>query len=250
MLKVDIKKELETITLDVDFETSDEILGLIGASGSGKSMTLKCIAGIEKPDEGLIVINDKVLFDSKNKVNLKPQDRGIGYLFQNFALFPQMKIKKNVLVSVNKKYSNDEKEKKVIEILDMLNIRDLQDLYPYELSGGQQQRVALARIIANEPEFLLLDEPFSSLDAFLRWNIAKELKEILRKLNKTAIFVTHNINEVYYLCKNAIVLSDGKIIERNDVKEIINNPANDLVSKMVRFSNFSIEEIDKLKLEE
>ena len=250
MLKVDIKKELETITLDVDFETSEGILGLIGASGSGKSMTLKCIAGIEKPDEGLIVINDKVLFDSKNRINLKPQDRGIGYLFQNFALFPQMKIKKNVLVSVNKKYSNDEREKKVIEILDMLNIRDLQDLYPYELSGGQQQRVALARIIANEPEFLLLDEPFSSLDAFLRWNIAKELKEILRKLNKTAIFVTHNINEVYYLCKNAIVLSDGKIIESNDVKKIINSPSNDLVSKMVRFSNFSIEEIDKLKAEE
>ena len=250
MLKVDIKKELETITLDVDFETSEGILGLIGASGSGKSMTLKCIAGIEKPDEGLIVINDKVLFDSKNRINLKPQDRGIGYLFQNFALFPQMKIKKNVLVSVNKKYSNDEREKKVIEILDMLNIRDLQDLYPYELSGGQQQRVALARIIANEPEFLLLDEPFSSLDAFLRWNIAKELKDILRKLNKTAIFVTHNINEVYYLCKNAIVLSDGKIIESNDVKKIINSPSNDLVSKMVRFSNFSIEEIDKLKAEE
>ena len=246
MLKVKIKKQLDKVLLDVDFETNDEILGLIGASGSGKSMTLKCIAGIEKPDEGQIVLNDRILFDSNKKINLRPQDRRIGYLFQNFALFPQMTVRKNISVSVNKKYSKEEKVKKVDEILGLLKLESLENKIPSEISGGQQQRVAFARIIVNEPDFLLLDEPFSALDAFLRWNIAKELKSIIMKLNKKAIFVTHNINEVYYLCKNVIVLADGKEIEKGTVKDIIENPQNEIVKKLVKFSDFSREEIDKL----
>ena len=246
MLKVKIKKQLDKVLLDVDFETNDEILGLIGASGSGKSMTLKCIAGIEKPDEGQIVLNDRILFDSNKKINLRPQDRRIGYLFQNFALFPQMTVRKNISVSVNKKYSKEEKVKKVDEILGLLKLESLENKIPSEISGGQQQRVAFARIIVNEPDFLLLDEPFSALDAFLRWNIAKELKSIIMKLNKKAIFVTHNINEVYYLCKNVIVLADGKEIEKGTVKDIIENPQNEFVKKLVKFSDFSREEIDKL----
>ena len=246
MLKVKIKKQLDNQVLDVDFETDDEILGLIGASGSGKSMTLKCIAGIEKPDEGLIVLNDRVLFDNKQHINIRPQDRKIGYLFQNFALFPQMTVKKNIQIAVNKQYKDEEKEKKIQDIIELLNLTGLDKRYPRELSGGQQQRVAFARIIVNEPDFLLLDEPFSSLDAFLRWNIAKELKSIIKKLNKKAIFVTHNINEVYYLCKNAIVLMDGKEVEKSDVKSLIDNPKNELVKNLVRFSDFSRADIDNL----
>lgn len=246
MLKVKIKKQLDKVLLDVDFETDDEILGLIGASGSGKSMTLKCIAGIEKPDVGIIKLNDRVLFDSDKKINLKPQDRKIGYLFQNFALFPQMTVKKNITVSVNKKYKNEDKIKKVEEIIEVLNLKNLENKLPNEISGGQQQRVAFARIIVNEPDFLLLDEPFSALDAFLRWNIAKELKSIIKKLNKKAIFVTHNINEVYYLCENVIVLSNGKEIEKGEVKQIIDNPQNEIVKNLVKFSDFSRSDIDKL----
>ena len=246
MLKVKIKKQLDKVLLDVDFETDDEILGLIGASGSGKSMTLKCIAGIEKPDEGIIKLGDRVLFDSENKINIRPQDRNIGYLFQNLALFPQMTVKKNIAVSVNRKYGKEEKAKKVEEILDVLNLKSLENKLPSEISGGQQQRVAFARLIVNEPDFLLLDEPFSALDAFLRWNIAKELKGIIKRLNKKAIFVTHNINEVYYLCENVIVLADGREIEKGSVKEIIENPKNDLVKKLVKFSDFSRSDIDKL----
>ena len=246
MLKVKIKKQLENILLDINFETDDQILGLIGASGSGKSMTLKCIAGIEKPDSGYIVLNDRILFDSEKHINIKPQDRNIGYLFQNFALFPQMTVKKNIYVSVNKKYEKMEKEKKVNEILDVLNIRGLENKYPGEISGGQQQRVAFARIIVNEPDFLLLDEPFSALDAFLRWNLAKELKGIINKIGKKAIFVTHNINEVYYLCKNVIVLDGGKEIERNRVSDLIENPQNDIVKRIVRYSDLSRRDIDNL----
>ena len=244
MLKVKIKKQLDNLVLDVDFETDDEILGLIGASGSGKSMTLKCIAGIEKPDEGLIVLNDRVLFDSDQHINLRPQDRKIGYLFQNFALFPQMTVLKNIQVSVNKQYTNEDKDKRIKDIIELLNLSGLEKRYPHELSGGQQQRVAFARIIVNEPDFLLLDEPFSSLDAFLRWNIAKELKSVINKLNKKAIFVTHNINEVYYLCKNAIVLMDGKEVEKSDVKTLIENPKNEIVRQLVKFSDFSRTDID------
>lgn len=246
MLKVKIKKQLDNVILDIDFETNDEILGLIGASGSGKSMTLKCIAGIEKPDEGIITLDDKVLFDSSRKINLRPQDRKVGYLFQNFALFLQMTVKKNILVSVSKKYEKNEREKKANDIIELLNLKGFENRYPKEISGGQQQRVAFARVIVNEPEFLLLDEPFSSLDAFLRWNIAKELKSVIKKLCKKAIFVTHNINEVYYLCENAIVLADGKEIEKGRVKDIIENPQNEMVKKLVKFSDFSRDEIDKL----
>lgn len=246
MLKVKIKKQLDKLLLDVDFEVKDEILGLIGASGSGKSMTLKCIAGIEKPDEGTIILNDRILFDSKKNINLKPQDRRIGYLFQNFALFPQMTIEKNVSVSVNKKYQGNEREKRTGEILELLNLQELKNRYPAEISGGQQQRVAFARLIVNEPDFLLLDEPFSSLDAFLRWSIAKELKSLMKKLNKKAIFVTHNINEMYYLCQNAIVIYDGKIIEQNSAKDLIDNPQTDIAKRMVKYSDFTRSEIDKM----
>lgn len=246
MLRVKIKKQLDKFLLDLNFETDDEILGLIGASGSGKSMTLKCIAGIEKPDEGIIVLNDRALFDSENNINLKPQERRIGYLFQSYALFPQMTVRKNILVSVNKTYDKVKKRKKVDEIIDLLGLNGLEEKFPSEISGGQQQRVAFARIIVNEPEFLLLDEPFSALDAFLRWNIAKELKGMIKSLGKKAIFVTHNINEVYYLCNNAIALSEGKEIEKNSVKELIDNPKTEIVKKMVEYSDFSRSEIDKL----
>lgn len=246
MLKVKIKKQLDNITLNVDFETNDAVLGLIGASGSGKSMTLKCIAGIEKPDSGFISLDDRVLFDSVKKINLKPQERKIGYLFQNYALFPQMTVKKNIYVSINKKYNKQEKEQRVNEIINRLNLKGLENKLPSEISGGQQQRVAFARIIVNEPDFLLLDEPFSALDAFLKWNLAKELKSIVDKWGKKAIFVTHNINEVYYLCKNAIVLDSGKEIERNCVNELIENPKTDIVRNMVKFSDLSRKDIDNM----
>ena len=223
MLKVKIKKELYKFILDIDFEIDEEIIGLIGPSGSGKSMMLKCISGIEKPDSGIIEYDNRVLFDSAKKINLRPQVRKIGYLFQDYALFPQMTVEKNILVSVNKKYSRDDKIDKTNDIIKVLNLDGLQKKYPRELSGGEKQRVAFARLIVNEPDFLLLDEPFSSLDSFLKWNIAKELKNIIKKINKKAIFVSHDINEINYLCEKTIVLADGKMIDSGKVKDIIEN---------------------------
>ena len=186
-------------------------------------MMLKCISGIEKPDSGIIEYDNRVLFDSAKKINLRPQVRKIGYLFQDYALFPQMTVEKNILVSVNKKYSRDDKINKTNDIIKVLNLDGLQKKYPRELSGGEKQRVAFARLIVNEPDFLLLDEPFSSLDSFLKWNIAKELKNIIKRINKKAIFVSHDINEINYLCEKTIVLADGKIIDSGKVKDIIEN---------------------------
>lgn len=245
MLKVCIKKKIDNFILDIDFEVNGNVLGMIGASGSGKSLTLKCIAGIEKPDEGYIELNGKTFFDSNKNINLRPQDRKVAYLFQNYALFPQMTVKKNILVSVNKKYEGTEREKKVREVMSLLHIEELEKKYPFELSGGEQQRVALARIIVNEPDFLLLDEPFSAIDAFLKWNLAKELKNVLKHIGKEVIFVTHNINEVYYLCNDVLVLSFGKVVEKSSVTELINNPKTEIAKNIVKYSDFSREELDE-----
>ena len=164
-LFVDIRKKLKGFSLNVSFETNGDYLGVLGSSGSGKSMTLKCIAGIETPDEGLIILNGKVLFDSKKKINLKPQERNIGYLFQNYALFPNMTVEKNIGIGL--KGSKYEKNRKINEIIEAFHLQGLEKKYPRQLSGGQQQRVALARCIIYKPDVLMLDEPFSALDTYL-----------------------------------------------------------------------------------
>ena len=221
MLKVNINKKLDKINLSINFEVEKGVLGLFGASAVGKSMTLKIIAGIEKPDSGKIVLNDKVLFDSENKINLPPQQRRIGYLFQNYALFPQMTLYNNIYISVNKKYNNCEKKEKVNNIINQFGLNGFENKYPKELSGGQQQRVALARIIVNEPEFLLLDEPFSAVDAFLKLKLMKELQKVLQDFNKEAIFVTHDLREIEYICDDILVISNGSIIEKGNKNNII-----------------------------
>ena len=246
MLKVNIKKKLNRFDLEVNFETDKDIIGLIGSSGSGKSMTLKCIAGIEKPDKGQIILNDRVLFDSEKKINIRTQDRHIAYLFQNYALFPNMTVWKNIFISVNKKYTNSEKQEKVKYMIKSLELDGLENKYPSELSGGQQQRVALARIVVNEPEYLLLDEPFSAIDAFLKWNLAKELKKTIKFFDKGTLFVSHNINEVYYICKRSIIMANGEVVEDRNIKEIIENPKTEASKKIVMFSDISRKELDEM----
>lgn len=170
-IKVDIKRKLGEFSLDINFQTESKRIGILGASGCGKSMTLKSIAGIETPDFGMIQIDDKVLFDSANKVDLKPQKRNVGYLFQNYALFPTMTVAKNIAAGL--KGSKEEKQKKVQEMIEKFELTGLADRLPGQLSGGQQQRVALARIMAYEPDVILLDEPFSALDVFLKTGFSR-----------------------------------------------------------------------------
>ncbi|MBR3585808.1 MAG: ATP-binding cassette domain-containing protein, partial [Oscillospiraceae bacterium] len=164
-LIVDIHRTLGAFTLDVTFEAENGVTCLLGASGCGKSFTLKCIAGIEKPDSGHIELDGVVLYDSEKRINLPPQERQVGYLFQNYALFPNMTVRQNILCGLHREKNRAEKAQKLSEMLKLMQLEGLENHRPAQLSGGQQQRVALARILVNEPRMLMLDEPFSALDA-------------------------------------------------------------------------------------
>ncbi len=189
-----------------------EILAIIGESGSGKSTMLRIIAGLEEAYKGSMLIGDENIFS--DKIFIEPENRGVGMVFQDYALFPHMTVKKNIQYGLKKK-NKVEKEKIAMEMLQLVNLLEHKDKYPYELSGGQQQRVAIARAIAPKPSVLLLDEPFSNLDANLRERIRDEIKVILKKAGITSIFVTHDIEDARVLANKIIVLKDGVIVEKN-----------------------------------
>ncbi|GMO34400.1 MAG: hypothetical protein Ta2B_14880 [Termitinemataceae bacterium] len=218
-LKVDIKKTFPNnrkFSLEVSFENSDGCFGILGASGSGKTVILKCISGIVSPEAGFISLNDRVLFDSKSKINLKPQERRVGYLFQNYALFPKLTAKKNISIALSSanKFSNCEIEKKVDFWIKSLGLSGMENLLPKELSGGQQQRIALARMLVVEPDAILLDEPFSALDWPLRCQMQTLLKSTLQETNAASIMVTHNKDEALNICQNIALIDNGKIISK------------------------------------
>lgn len=210
MLEVQIYKKLAEFDLDVSFQVDDNILGLMGASGSGKSMTLKCIAGIETPDQGRIVLNGRVLFDSEKKINVPIQKRNVGYMFQSYALFPNMNVYENISVGLRARKVKDV-DIVVRKVMQQFRIFELASRYPKQLSGGQRQRVALARLMAYEPDVLLLDEPFSALDEDLKKDLLQELKSELQ-ISKPVIFVSHDKEEVNYLCDLKYKIKQGEII--------------------------------------
>ena len=176
-LQAEIKKRFSGFFLEVSLQTDGGVLGILGASGSGKSMTLKCIAGIETPDEGRIVLNGRVLFDSAARVNLPPQKRKVGYLFQNYALFPNMTVEANIAAGL--KGSREEKREAVERMIHLFKLEGLEKRYPSQLSGGQQQRTALARILVYEPDVIMLDEPFSALDFYLKEQLQFQVRDVL-----------------------------------------------------------------------
>lgn len=210
MLEVQIYKKLAEFDLDVSFQVDDNILGLMGASGSGKSMTLKCIAGIETPDQGRIVLNNRVLFDSEKKINVPIQKRNVGYMFQSYALFPNMNVYENISVGLRARKVKDV-DIVVQKVMQQFRVFELASRYPKQLSGGQRQRVALARLMAYEPDVLLLDEPFSALDEDLKEDLLQELKSELQ-ISKPVIFVSHDKKEVNYLCDLNYKIKQGEII--------------------------------------
>jgi len=237
-LFVDIKKKLSDFTLNVKFETGMDALGLLGASGSGKSMTLRCIAGLEKPDEGRIVLNGQVLYDSEKGINIPCRKRKIGILFQNYALFPNMTVEDNVGFALDEMNKNQRKEK-VQQMIAMVKLESMEKRYPYQLSGGQQQRVALARALAIEPEALLLDEPFSALDDYLRGHMLKQLLDTLSNYNGVTMFVTHNMEEAYRVCNKLVVLLDGKVEAQEHKEKLFQKPPTLAAAKLTGCKNFS-----------
>lgn len=236
-LEVDIRKKVKGFSLDISFKNQGLHLGIFGASGSGKSMTLKCIAGIIDPDEGRIVLNDKILFDSEKNINIKPQKRNIGYLFQNYALFPHLTVEDNITISLNGK--KEDTRPKLEEMIKLFKLEGLERKYPKQLSGGQQQRVALARAIIKNPDILILDEPFSALDSHLKESLEVELFELLKTYNKEVVLVTHNREEVYKFCDYMIFIDEGKSIINENTKEIFNEPKYYKVSKLLGYHNIS-----------
>ena len=223
MLKVNIEKELPSFNLKVNFEQDKGILGFLGASGSGKSMSLKCISGLEKPSKGQIILGDKTFFNSDQNINLTCQKRNIGFLFQNYALFPHMNVRENIELGLLKMNSS-EKNKLSSEYIERFSLNGLENKYPWQLSGGQQQRVALARALITSPDILLLDEPFSALDNHLRLNMEKELSSILKTYGGHVIFVTHDIGEAYRICDNIIIYDNGNALDNREKHLLFKRP--------------------------
>ncbi len=227
-LSVHIKKKAGDFRLSVDFEHDHGITGILGPSGCGKSMTFKCIAGIEKPDEGRIVLNNRVLFDSEKKINLKPQERNVGYLFQNYALFPNMTVEQNIRCGLYKEKDREASKRKLRDILEIMELTVCRGLFPHQLSGGQQQRTALARILVNEPELLLLDEPFSALDSYLKEQLQPQVRSIMESFGKDVLMVSHNRAEIDYLCGQTVMMKDGEILNQAKKREACEPPSMDL----------------------
>ena len=223
-LHVDIRKRLGSFTLDVTFTAENGITSLLGASGCGKSMTLKCIAGIERPDEGTIELDGRLLFDSKKGINLPPQQRRVGYLFQNYALFPNMTVRQNILCGLNREKDRAVKEQRLRDILQMMQLEGLEQRKPAQLSGGQQQRVALARILVNDPQLLLLDEPFSALDGHLRDSLKVEMRDLLENFGREVLMVTHDRNEAYNMSRAIAVMDRGRILTLKPTKALFADP--------------------------
>ena len=223
-LSIHIEKRYEGFSLKADLEHPGGITGFLGASGCGKSTALKCIAGIEKPDRGRIALNGRVLFDSERGISLKPQERRVGYLFQNYALFPNMTVLENIACGLNRIRDRKERRRLAGEAIEQMELGGQAELLPHQLSGGQQQRTALARMLVSEPEVLLLDEPFSALDAFLREQMQTQVSRILREYGKDVILVSHNRDELYYMCDRLAVMHEGRILTYGLVKEVFADP--------------------------
>ncbi len=241
-IEADVQKKLKDFKLDIRFVADNSHIGILGPSGSGKSMFLKNLSGLVKPDSGSISIDNKLMYDKVKKINLDPARRHIGYLFQNYALFPNMTVEENIKAAIYaaskmKKVNSDMKSAE--ELMELLDISSVAKHRPSEISGGQQQRTALARILASDPELLLLDEPFSALDSFLRERTRLELYDLLVSMNKSFILVSHDRDEIYQMCDHLILFKEGKVIGQGSTEEVFKNPGNVAAAKLTGCKNIS-----------
>ena len=210
-LSVDIEKKLGAFHLRSQFEAPDETMALLGASGCGKSMTLKCIAGIVTPDRGRIVLGGRVLFDSEKKINLPPQQRRVGYLFQQYALFPNMSVEQNILCGIR---SGDKAEKRRVlaEKIRMFRLEGLEKKHPAQLSGGQQQRVALARTLTQDPKIILADEPVAALDPVTAKQVMQDFVHINKDMGITILLNIHHVELALEYADRIIGIRAGRIV--------------------------------------
>ena len=237
-LEVQIEKKLLDFTLEVSFRAEAEPLSVLGASGAGKTMLLRCIAGLEHPDRGRINLNDRVFFDSESHLNIPARQRRVGLLFQNYALFPHRTVVENIGFGLEA-LPQDERSKRVAELVARTHLPGLEDRYSRMLSGGEQQRVALARALAIEPEALLLDEPLSALDTHLRSQMEIQLQETFAAYRRPTLLVTHNMEEAYRLGARLLVLSRGRVVASGAKERIFQRPPSVEVARLTGCKNIS-----------
>lgn len=238
-LELQIEKQLPEFTLDAAFRADDDApLAILGPSGAGKTMLLRCIAGLERPDRGRIALDGRVIFDSTRKIDVPARSRRVGLLFQHFALFPHRTVAGNLSFGL-RHLPDAERESRIAAVTRQTHIAGLEHRYPRELSGGEQQRVALARALAIDPEALMLDEPLSSLDTHLRSQIESQLQQTFSEYRRPSLLVTHSMEEAYRLCRRLVVLSRGRIAACGDMEEIFRRPPNAEVARLTGCKNIS-----------
>lgn len=241
MLDARITKQLgsrngHTLTIDVHIRVTDGITVLFGASGAGKTSTLRAIAGITTPDEGKIVLGETVFFDSEAGIRLPMQKRRVGYVFQNHVLFPHWTARQNILYGARTQ-PGQSAHNRVQELFSLMGIQKTAERYPHELSGGEQQRVALARALATDPLIMLLDEPLSAVDVATRSRLLEEISAIQKRTGIPFLYVTHNHTEAVRLGKSMIVLNEGKILQEGLPLEIFNAPQTALAARLLGAEN-------------
>ena len=251
-IAVDINKRLGDFTLDIRFESEAKRIGILGASGCGKSLTLKCIAGIERPDRGRILLDGKTFFDSEGKVNGKPQKRNVGYMFQNYALFPTMTVEENIAAGLHapgrrsalrgkgdSAGKTESVKERVREMMERFRLQGLEKHLPGQLSGGQQQRVALARIMAYRPDLIMLDEPFSALDQHLKERLQHEMMEMLEDYRGQVIMVSHSRDEIYRFSEELLIMDDGRVMAQGETRRLFDDPGNTAVARVTGCKNIT-----------
>jgi len=236
MVSISITKRFPGFTLDVRWEADDPVVGLFGPSGAGKTLTLQCLAGLVRPDRGHLALNGRVFFDSATGVDLPPQARRLGYVFQGYALFPHLTVEENVAFGL-KGRPREKRVERTHRVLERLGLAGLERRYPAELSGGQQQRVALGRALAPDPDLLLLDEPLSALDAPLRRQLRDELGRIVREWGKATVLVTHDLAEAYQLADRIVVYESGQVLQTAPKSELLWQPTSERVARLIGVRN-------------
>ena len=234
-LFVDIEKALGDFRLKVKFEVGEETLALLGPSGSGKSLTLRCVAGICRPDRGKILLDGETLFDSEQGIDLPPQRRRVGYLFQDYALFPHMTVAENIRCGLREKGD----EPLMGELMAAMGLTALAHRRPGQLSGGERQRTALARILVGRPRLMLLDEPFSALDSHLRFQMERETRRVIHRLGKTALLVSHDRDEVFRLAQQVAVVREGQILQLGTRHQVFEGPETVTAARLTGCRNLS-----------
>jgi molybdate transport system ATP-binding protein len=236
MLEVDIKKELDDFTLRVAFQVDREVLVLFGPSGAGKSMTLSCITGLARPDRGLIRLDGRVLFESdgRHRREVPLHQRRIGYVFQEYALFPHLTVGQNLAYGIR---NQREAPELIATMLTRLHLDGLVDRYPHQLSGGQQQRVALGRALMIEPALLLLDEPFAALDGAVRESLQADVADLQRELGLSVVYITHNLMDAFALGDRLAVIQSGRLQQVGPIQEVFFHPNSRTVAQITGVRN-------------